>query len=226
MFVGHYSAALAAKAAEPRAPLWTYVIGCQLLDVGWSVLVMTGTERLSFDPSLPGSSLVLEHMPWTHSLPGAAIWSLAAAIAVWFGLKLPWRACVFVGLVVFSHWLADLLVHRPDLELWFGGTKVGLALWNFPVPEQAVEIGLLAVAGAFWAGWRVRAGRRVWPAALFLALLVAVQIVAMLMPPGGDAMQMGIMALAVYLAIGVVAWLVERGPGYAADGLPASTAQA
>ncbi|MDB5451869.1 MAG: hypothetical protein JWO33_447, partial [Caulobacteraceae bacterium] len=26
MFVGHYAAALAAKAAEPRAPLWTYVI--------------------------------------------------------------------------------------------------------------------------------------------------------------------------------------------------------
>jgi membrane-bound metal-dependent hydrolase YbcI (DUF457 family) len=226
MFVGHYSAALAAKAAEPRAPLWTYVIGCQLLDVGWSVLVMTGTERLSFDPSLPGSSLVLEHMPWTHSLPAALLWSLATALAVRFAMKLPVRACVFVGLVVFSHWLADLLVHRPDLELWFGGTKVGFALWNYPVPEQAIEIGLLAVAGAFWAGWRVRAGRRVWPAALFLALLVAVQIIAMLMPPGGGTTQMGITALAVYLALGGVAWLVERGPSDVADGLPASTAQA
>ena len=117
MFVGHYSAALAAKAAEPRAPLWTYVIGCQLLDVGWSALVMTGAERMSIDPSLPGSSLVLEHMPWTHSLPSAVLWSLAAALAVRFAMKLPVRACVFVGLVVFSHWLGDLLVHRPDLEL-------------------------------------------------------------------------------------------------------------
>src|SRR6185369_8049305 len=127
--------------------------------------------------------------------------------------------------VVFSHWLADLLVHRPDLELWFGGTKVGFALWNYPVPEQALEIGLLAVAGAFWAGWRVRVGRRVWPAALFLALLVAVQIIAMLMPPGGGTTQMGITALSVYLALGGVAWLVERGPSDVADGLPASTAQ-
>ena len=42
MFVGHYSAALAAKAAEPRAPLWSYVIGCQLLDVGWAGFIMTG----------------------------------------------------------------------------------------------------------------------------------------------------------------------------------------
>lgn len=226
MFVGHYSAALAAKAAEPRAPLWTYVIGCQLLDVGWSVLVMTGAERVSFDPSLPGSELVLEHMPWTHSLPAAVLWSLAAAVAVRFAMKLSWRACVFVGLAVFSHWVADLLVHRPDLELWFGGTKVGLGLWNYPVPEQAIEIGLLAVAGAFWAGWRVRAGRRVWPAALFLTLLVGVQIFAMLMPAAGGAVQMGAMALAVYLAIGAVAWIVERGKADAADGLPAGAARA
>ena len=71
MFVGHYSAALAAKAAEPRAPLWAYVIGCQLLDVAWAGLVAAGVEKVRIDPSLPGSSLDLYHMPWTHSLPGA-----------------------------------------------------------------------------------------------------------------------------------------------------------
>ena len=226
MFVGHYSAALAAKAAESSAPLWTYVIGCQLLDVGWSGLIMTGAEKMRVDPSLPGSSLVLYHMPWTHSLPGAVAWSLAAALAVRLALKLPWRAAVFVGLTVFSHWLLDLLVHRPDLELWFGAGKVGFGLWNYPVIEQAVEIGLLAVAGAFWAGQRVREGRRVWPAALFLTLLVAVQIIAMLTPPGGGATQTAIMALAVYLALGAVAWLIDRRPVDAADRLPASAVRA
>lgn len=226
MFVGHYSAALAAKAVEPRAPLWTYVIGCQLLDVGWSTLIMTGAEKMRVDPSLPGSSLVLYHMPWTHSLPAAVAWSLAAALAVRLALKLPWRAAVFVGLTVFSHWILDLLVHRPDLELWFGDGKVGFGLWNSPVIEQAVEIGLLAVAGALWTGQRVREGRRVWPAALFLTLLVAVQIVAMLTPPGGSATQMGIMALAVYLALGAVAWLVDRRPVDAAERLPGTPVRA
>ncbi|MDB5449259.1 MAG: hypothetical protein JWQ46_643 [Phenylobacterium sp.] len=221
MFVGHYSAALAAKAAEPRAPLWTYVIGCQLLDVGWSVLIMTGVEKVRIDPSLPGSSLVLYDMPWTHSLPGALAWSLAAALAVRWALKLPWRAAAFVGLAVFSHWILDLAVHRPDLALWFGGTKVGLGLWNYPVPEQAVEIGLLAVAGAFWAGQRVRAGRAVWPAAAFLALLVAIQVFAMLSPPGGGATQMGAMALGVYLLLGAVAWWIDRRPVDVAERLPA-----
>jgi hypothetical protein len=226
MFVGHYSAALAAKAAEPRAPLWTYVIGCQLLDVGWGALIMTGVEKASVDPSLPGSPLVLYHMPFTHSLPGALVWSVAGALVVRFAMRLPWRAAVFMGLTVFSHWIADLLVHRPDLELWFGDGKVGLGLWNYPVAEQAVEIGLLAVAGAFWVGWRVRAGRHVWPAALFLAFLVALQIFAMTAPEGGGRVQMGAVTLAAYLAVAFVAWLVERGPVDAAERLPASSVRA
>jgi membrane-bound metal-dependent hydrolase YbcI (DUF457 family) len=212
MFVGHYAAALAAKAAEPRAPLWTYVIAAQLVDIGWAGLIMTGAEKMSIDASLPGSALVLYHMPWTHSLPAALVWSLGAALLVRLALKLPARAAVFVALVVFSHWLLDLLVHRPDLALWFDGPKLGLGLWNYPVPEQAVEIGLLAVAGVFWAAQRVRAGRRAWPAALFLAILVAVQITAMVMPAAGGAVQMGLMALVVYLIVGAMAWAVERGP--------------
>lgn len=221
MFAGHYAAALAAKAAEPRAPLWTYVVGCQLIDIGWGALIMTGAERVSFDASLPGSALVLEHMPYTHSLPASILWSLAAALAVRGALKLPWRAAVFVGLTVFSHWLADLLVHRPDLELWFGGTKVGLGLWNYPVPEQAVEIGLLAVAGAAWAWTRARDGAGAWGAPVFLGLLVGVQILAMVLPAGEDPAGMGGMAIAVYLILAAAAWAVERKG--AARPLPAVT---
>lgn len=210
MFVGHYAAALAAKAAEPRGPLWAYVAGAQLVDIGWSALIMTGAEKVRIDPSLPGSTLDLYHMPWTHSLPAAVAWSLAAILLARWALKLPLRAAFALGLVVFSHWFLDLLVHRPDLALWFGGPKVGLGLWNFPVPEQAVEIGLLAVAGAFWAAWRAKVGASIWPAAAFLAFLVALQIAAMLSPPAGGPAEIGLYALVVYLVVTAVAWLVER----------------
>lgn len=220
MFVGHYSAALAAKAVEPRAPLWTYVVAAQLVDIAWAGLVMGGVEKVGFDESLPGSPLDLYHMPFTHSLPGALAWSIAGALVAMALLKLPARAGLFVGLTVFSHWLLDLLVHRPDLEIWPGGVKLGFALWNAPVPEQAVEIGLLGVAAVFWAAQRVRAGRAVWPAGLFLALLVAVQVIAMVMPGGGGAFQFGLTALVVYLAVAGVAWLVERGTVDVAAGLP------
>jgi hypothetical protein len=132
MFVGHYAAALAAKAVQPKAPFWTYVLGAQLVDVAWAGLVLAGVEKMSLDPHLPGSPLVLSHMPYTHSLPAVAVWALAAGLAARFLLKLPRAAAIAVGLVVLSHWGLDFLVHRPDLPLGFGGPKVGLGWWNHP----------------------------------------------------------------------------------------------
>lgn len=211
MFVGHYAAAFAAKAIEPKAPMWTLAAAAQLIDIGWSAFIIAGVERASVDPALPGSTLVLEHMPWTHSLPAVLVWSVAGALLVKLLLRLPIWASAVVGLTVFSHWLLDFLVHRPDLELWIGGEKVGLALWDYPVPEQAVEMGLLAVCGAAWAASRKTLGRTAWPAIAFIGFLVALQIVAMLSPqPGGplDA-QSGAMILAIYLVVVALAALTD-----------------
>lgn len=212
MFVGHYAAALAAKSAEPRGPLWTYVLGCQLIDVAWGGLIATGVERVTVDESLPGSALVLEHMPYTHSLPASIAWSVGAALLARLVLRLPWKVAVVIALTVFSHWLADFLVHRPDLELWFGGEKVGLGLWNYPVPEQAVEIGLLGLAAAAWTWRRAKLGQGLWPALVFVGLLLALQIYAMLQPANPDPVGLGTTAIAVYLVFTALAWIVDR-PG-------------
>lgn len=209
MFVGHYAAAFAAKTVEPRAPLWTYILGAQLIDVAWGGLVVAGVEKMRLDPALPGSPLILEHMPYTHSLPAAILWGVAAALACRFALKLPGRASTFVGLVVFSHWLFDLLVHRPDLELWFGAHKVGLGLWNHPVQEQAVEIGLLGLAAAAWI-WTVgRARRSAIPPLIFLAALIGIQLLAMMTTPTSP-QEFGGMAVGTYLAVTLLAWAIER----------------
>jgi hypothetical protein len=220
MFAGHYAAAFAAKAAEPKAPLWTLVAGCQLIDIGWSVFIATGIEHAEADPSLPGSAFVLSDMPWTHSLPAVVVWSVAAGLLASVALRLSMRAAVLIGAVVFSHWVLDLIVHRPDLELFPNGPKIGLGLWNFPVPEQAVEIGLLAVAGIFWAASRKSLGQHAWPAALFMAFLVALQIVAMFfpIPPGPLGAQQGLSILAIYILATLVAVPL--------DGKRASSAQA
>lgn len=209
MFVGHYAASLAAKAVEPRAPLWSYVIAAQAIDIGWAALLMAGVEKARIDPSLPGSTLDLYHMPFTHSLPAVVLWSLAGLLLA-RAARLPWGAAIAIALVVFSHWLGDLLVHRPDLELWFGGTKVGFGLWNYPVPEQAVEIGLLGLGAAAWAFVRGRQGRSLWPVLAFTTILLAVQIIAMVMPGGGDATGLGGAALAVYLVLGLIAFALDR----------------
>lgn len=211
MFVGHYAAALAAKGADPRAPLWTYVIAAQLVDVGWSGLIMAGVEKVSFDRHLPGSALVLDYMPFTHSLPAALVWSLAGAMAVRWVLKLPWATSALVGLVVFSHWLGDLMVHRPDLELWFGGQKVGMALWNYPLPEQALEMGLMALGAAWWGWRRGRLGQSIWPTLAFVTFLLVLQIVGMVLPVSTDGFGFARTALLAYLSAGALAAVVERG---------------
>ena len=212
MFVGHYAAALALKTAEPRARLWTYVAACQLLDIGWGGLVAAGVEKLRVDPSLPGSTLDLYYMPFTHSLPGALAWSLGALVLARLALRLPWRAALFVGLAVFSHWLLDLLVHRPDLEIWAGRAKLGLGLWNYPLPEMALELGLVGVAGGMLIAARKQTGQAAWPIIAFLAFLTALQMVASSTPNGDDAVVTGALAVFAYLLAAAVAWLVDRGP--------------
>lgn len=211
MFAGHYAAALAAKAVEPRAPMWTLVAGAQLVDIAWGALILAGVEHGSIDPGLPGSALVLEHMPWTHSLPAALAWSVLALVAARWLLHLPMRAAIVIAAVVFSHWLTDLLVHRPDLEVYPSGPKLGFALWDMAVLEQAVEIGLIAIAGIFWSAQRTRAGQAAWPAAAFVLLLVAVQIIAMLMPQHASETLTGMAptAIAVYLLITLAAVFLD-----------------
>jgi len=211
MFVGHYAAAMAAKAIEPKAPMWTLVGAAQLVDIGWSAFIIAGIERARVDPSLPGSALVLEHMPWTHSLPMAFAWSVGAAVLVKLLLRLPIWASIVIGLTVLSHWGADWLVHRPDLELWIGGPRVGLALWNYPVPEQALEIGLIAVCGGAWIASRKTLGGLAWPAIGFMAFLILLQVVAMLSPQPEGPLQAesGFMILAIYLVVTGLAALTD-----------------
>ena len=210
MFVGHYAAALAAKAAQPKAPFWAYVLGAQLVDVAWVGLVLAGVEKISLDPGLPGNPLVLSHIPYTHSLPAVVLWALAAGLGARFLLKLPRAAALAVGLVVLSHWGLDFLVHRADLPLGFGEPKVGLGWWNAPVPEQALEMGLLAIAATAWGWRRGLQGHSGWSTPLFVGFLLVLQLVSVLAPPTGGVPQMVIASLSAYLLATLFAWLMDQ----------------
>ena len=209
MFTGHFAAAIAAKAVAPRAPLWVYIGASQFVDVIWSGLVIAGIEKVGFDARLKGSPLDLYYMPYTHSLPAALGWSLLAVVIArrWF----PNGTAAMVGLVAFSHWLTDFLVHRPDLPLGLTGPKVGLGLWNYPVAEMALEIGLLGLATGLWVATRVAGRQSAWPALLFLSFLVALQILAIASAGATTPTAIGQSALLAYAGVMFVAWLVDRG---------------
>ena len=215
MFVGHYAAAYAAKAVRPALPLWLLFVAVQLVDFGWAVLIVLGIERARIEPGFTEASMLdLYHMPYTHSLVGALIWSAA------FGLLYlaarrgagTMTSAVILAATVFSHWLADLLVHVPDLPLVYGEPKLGLGLWRHFWASQALEIGFLAAALI----WYVRVTRpngpwgRIAPWLLF-AVLLAVQAFSHVPPPELPTMNMfAIRAFVVFALFAFLAWLTER----------------
>jgi hypothetical protein len=207
MFVGHFAASVAVKAARPGLPFWACVGAAQLLDIGWGALVIAGVEKVRLDPALPGSPLDLYFMPWTHSLPMALAWSLLAG---WLAARRWGGDGWWLGAVVFSHWLADLLVHRPDLPLGLFAPKLGLGLWNLPVLEMIVELGLLGLAMCLWVAARGRQRLRAGPAiGWFFAMLVLAVVNALPGEPPTPA-GMGALALFGYAVAMAVAGLVDR----------------
>jgi len=145
MFAGHYSAAFATKSAVPRVPLWTVLLAAQLVYILWVLFVLGGLEHARLVPELPSNPLDLYDMPYTHSLVATLVWSVVAFVAARRALGLERSGVLAVAAAVASHWLLDLLVHRPDLPIGFG-VKAGLAMWNHPVPEYLLEVGLIVVS--------------------------------------------------------------------------------
>jgi hypothetical protein len=213
MFVGHYSAAFAAKAAAPRLPLWLLFVAVQAVDIGWALLVMLGVEKLRIVPGITASSpLDLYYMPFTHSLPAAVVWAGAAYVLYrWLSSEhgatgAAARAAAVVALAVASHWVLDLLVHRPDLPLYDDSAKVGLGLWNHPLLSFALETGLL-LASVLLCRRAIAAPRALLG---FWAALAVLQAIAMFGP--GPTSPTGVVttALLLFIVLAFAAARVER----------------
>ncbi|MDJ0922799.1 MAG: hypothetical protein QNI84_16855 [Henriciella sp.] len=215
MFIGHYSAAFAARAAKPSIPLWQLFVAVQLVDFAWAGLVLAGVEKLRITKGFMEASILdLHHMPYTHSLVAVIVWAIAAGAL--YGVLRKGGGKVAAGLIiggaVFSHWLLDLIVHGPDLALYFGGPKVGLGLWNSMLWTQVVEIGGLLIGAAIYIAHTKPKGR--WgviaPIAL-IAFMLMLQIYNHLPLDHPPAVPFfAIQALFGYTLLAVLAWLVDR----------------
>ncbi|GGY38920.1 hypothetical protein [Parvularcula lutaonensis] len=152
MFAGHYAAAFAGRAAGPMVPLWVLFIAVQFVDFIWAGFILAGIETAQIVPGFAqASNLDLSFMPYTHSFVGSLVWSVvfAGGYVLLARPQDPWLAALVTGGAVFSHWLADLLVHLPDLPIVFGEPKVGFGLWRSLLWSQVLEVGLL-IAGTLW----------------------------------------------------------------------------
>lgn len=213
MFVGHYGPAFGAKAACKPIPLWVLFLAVQLLDVFWSIFVLLGIEKVRIVPGITAvSPLDLYYMPYTHGLIPALLWSLgAAAVYRAFRHNDGWPAALIVGAAVFSHWILDLLVHRPDLPLYDDRFKVGLSLWNHSVISSALEI--VSVFGGIYLYFRatkpVSPGGR-YGMLIFGFIMLAIQAVVFFGPPPPSDHAAAGGALFSYFAFAGVAYWLER----------------
>jgi len=230
MFIGHYGVSFVVKAIDRSIPLWILLIAVQLVDVFWGIFVLTGIEKVRIVPGITATNpLDLYYMPYTHSLVGALVWSGVACGVYWLivarrenlpvseaatprlrkeGSFLP---ALLVGLSVFSHWILDVVVHRPDLPLYDDTFKMGLGLWNYPAVAFGLEI-ILLFGGMFLYLRSTRAtnaiGKFGMPI-LGLVLIAAQSVVFFGAPPSSPAAT-AITALGSYVVFAAAVFWLER----------------
>lgn len=155
MIAGHFGFAAIVKSTEPEAPLWSLMLATVWLDIVFVPLFLLHIETIETvqgTGSVYGGNVI--HADYTHSLVGAVLLSgLLGTIAGRFWGK---RVGLIVGLVSFSHWALDLVVHRGDMPILPGAVgnlpQFGFGLWRIPTASIVVELALVLIGA--WTYWR------------------------------------------------------------------------
>lgn len=213
MFVGHLAVALGAKRAAPEVPLAVLVAAAFALDLLWPLMLLAGIEWVRIEPGNTAfTPLAFDHYPWSHSLATVLGWSVACGALAMTRLK-TLHAGVVVGALVASHWLLDVLVHRPDLPLWPGGPLVGLGLW-YSIPATFLVEGTLLVSGVVLYRRahpaRDAAGR--WAFVALIALVGVIWISGPFAPPPPSALAVALVGLSMWVFPFWVAWIDRHRP--------------
>jgi membrane-bound metal-dependent hydrolase YbcI (DUF457 family) len=208
MFIGHFAIGLLAKKNERLPSLAMLFVAVQLLDLIWPVLVLLGVETLSVDPgNTKLTHLDFEFYPYSHSLLMTVFWGLLLGLIYYLFTKNR-KGSYILGALVLSHWILDLITHRPDLPISpFTDLKVGLGLWNYPVIEIIFEL-LLFGAGAILYFKYAKPRRKIsyW---ILIGFLLIIHLMNLFGPPPPDVMTVAWSANLMWLIV-LWAWWIER----------------
>jgi hypothetical protein len=202
MFIGHFGIGLAAKKPAKSISLGTLFLASQWLDLIWPLLVILNIERVEINP---GDTIMTPlnfiDYPYSHSLVYVLGWSILIGI-VYFLIKKNKRNALIVGLLVLSHWILDLFVHRPDLPILPAGPYVGFGLWNIPVIAVILELAIY-ISGIWLYASVTKAKDKIgkyalWSLVIFLAVIHIVNLTG---PPPPDVKAIGYAGLAMWLIV-------------------------
>ena len=186
MFLGHFALAFGAKRTAPMMSLGTLFLACQFADLIWPTLVLLGIEIVEVDP---GNTLMTPlnfvSYPYSHSLVALVTWSALFALA--YRAIRGWHpvAIATIAALVFSHYVLDVITHRPDMPITLTGPRrLGFGLWNYPGTELAIE-SLMFILGTTIYVSATRARDRIGRAGVYalIVVLVAVFFAALYGPP-------------------------------------------
>lgn len=183
MLAGHFAVALIVKRMKPRISLGTAVIAAMMPDLLWPIFSIAGIERFAVLPDVQRNRLIGVQIGYSHSLLMDIIWA-GAFSGVYFAIRKNARAAWILAAAVLSHWVLDVISHRPDMPLAPGVARLGLGLWNSPPAALVVEGGFWLFAIVLY----VRATKATDPAGIygfwiFIALLTWIWIANLTAPP-------------------------------------------
>jgi hypothetical protein len=206
MFIGHFAAGLAGRRLTPAVSLAVWFFAVQLLDVLWPFFILSGIEQVRIDPGNTAfTPLDFTDYPISHSLVGALVWGALLA-GGWILLRGRSGAAGLLFLGVTSHWVLDVISHRPDVPVLPHGPYLGLGLWNSIPLTLAVEISMFAAAIVFYARHR-RPRASFW---ILMAVLFVLYLGAAFGPPPPSVSAIGWTSIAGFLIIMPWAWWADR----------------
>jgi len=211
MFIGHYALGFAAKRLAPRTSLGTLFVAPTLADLLWPIFLLLGIEHAHVVPGPnPFLTLWLDDYPYSHSLFALIVWG--ALFGFLYKTKRgDGRAALVIGLLVVSHWVLDLVTHRPDIQLYPGGAKLGLGLWNSPAATVIVETVMLIAGVVIYlraSGARDAIGR--WGLWGLVVVLAASYYSTLFTASPTDIRALAIGGLFFEAVFVLVAWWVDR----------------
>ena len=212
MFIGHFAVGFASKRVAPKSSLAVLLAAPLLADLLWPVFLLLGIERVAVTPSgNPFLNLTFVSYPWSHSLVMGLAWAAVFA-GIYYALTRyrPGAAMIAVGVV--SHWVLDVITHRPDMPLSpSSATLVGFGLWESVPATVAVE-SLMFIAGIVIytrrTSARDRIGRYGWWG--LIAFTAFGYVMSLLSAPSPSVTAIGWMALSLGLLTAVWAWWADR----------------
>lgn len=208
MFIGHYALGLASRRIGKLPSLAVMFIAVQLLDLIWPILCLLGIERFQIDPgNTKLTPLDFTFYPYSHSLLMTIVWGLLFGL-IYYLIKKDKQASLLIFGLVISHWILDFITHRPDLPLTpFSDQKVGLGLWNYPLVEVILEVGLFLLGTLLY--YRFNNPKRKFAFWFLISLFLAIHITNVFGPAPPSTTAVAWTANLMWIFV-FWAWWIER----------------